>query len=596
MRNRMSFIALALVMAPALLSVSCRQAEPSTVATVRFDPEKRMSGKKIALTTFDKDFPSDWSGYNYLVMTLRTSTSQYMYLGMNTDSGYAEASVTFYASDGWIRTAIPLDYFRSRPAASHDLAATFNKKRPFAHIGLHGTQHELTGVDSIGIRMNMPVADSRIDIADVSLAVEDPGDKYFGSKPIVDEFGQWNLGEFEGKVHSEEELRAQWDIEPGGGGTVVNPLPGMYVEKAPEGFTPPLLAGTLGRVVRVQPSVEGSEDHIVWLTDWNLYRRHGGEETARKANQLNIDRMKAWGMNTIGNWSSRDVIALGKKPFMISLSGLGINTGILGMPDVYAEGFSQNIDEGVRRSVEPYVGNKMLIGYFVGNEPTWSNIELRLCELIMEADDSRPLKQALQTWLQKNGDSDKSRIAFVYHTYEIFLSAVSDALHKYDPNHLNLGIRYGSGVPSDEVLKLSKKYFDVYSFNNYGLEPSLTNMDKIYKATGMPMIIGEYHFGTTDRGLGESLVRVPSQKERGVAYKNYTEKAFSHPALIGTSWFTWYDQPLFGRGDGENYNIGLLDATDRPYEWMVKAIREVSEDCYDVHAGRKAPFSQRIER
>lgn len=121
-------------------------------------------------------------------------------------------------------------------------------------------------------------------------------------------------------------------------------------------------------------------------------------------------------------------------------------------------------------------------------------------------------------------------------------------------------------------------------------------MDIIYKATGMPMIIGEFHFGTTDRGLGESLVRVISQKDRGIAYRNYSEKAFSHKALIGVSWFTWYDQPFFGRGDGENYNIGIIDATDRPYEWMVKAIQEVSENCYDVHAGKRQPFFQMLER
>jgi hypothetical protein len=238
----------------------------------------------------------------------------------------------------------------------------------------------------------------------------------------------------------------------------------------------------------------------------------------------------------------------------------------------------------------------MLIGYFVGNEPTWSNQELRLCELIQEADDSRPLKQAFLKYLKAKGDTPETRKAFVYETFERFLATVKDALRKYDPNHLNLGIRYGSGVPTPEVLALSKKYFDVYSFNNYGIQPNLKNMDIIYEATGMPMIIGEFHFGTTDRGLGESLVRVVSQEDRGVAYRNYVEKAFSHPALIGTSWFTWYDQPFFGRGDGENYNIGLLDVTDRPYKWMVKAIRAVADDCYDVHDGKKAPFEQKLER
>jgi len=35
--------------------------------------------------------------------------------------------------------------------------------------------------------------------------VDDSGDAYLENKPVVDEFGQWNLGEFEGKVHSLEE-------------------------------------------------------------------------------------------------------------------------------------------------------------------------------------------------------------------------------------------------------------------------------------------------------------------------------------------------------------------------------------------------------
>ena len=652
--KRFHFAALAFILMPALFVPSCKEKGPVPVETVRFNPAEDMSGRKIALAGFDKDFPTDWSGYNYLVLVARTSTSQYMYLGMNTDSGYAEASVTFYASDGWIRTAIPLDYFRKRPAASHDMAATFNKKRPFAHIGLHGTQRELVGVDSIGIRMSMPVKDCRIDLADVYLTVEDPGDAYLGDKPVVDEFGQWNLGEFEGKVHSEEELRAEWakedaelaafrddthskyggllarkvkatgyfrvekidgkwwfvdpdgclflsnastDIEPGGGGTVLNPLPGMYVEKAPEGFVAPAdLRRTLGRIVRVQPAPEGQEDHVVWLTDWNLYRRHGAEDTERKANQLNIDRMKAWGMNTIGNWSSRALMDMDQVPFMTSLGGIGIQTGIYGMPDVYRDDFAAIVDEGVKRSTERYKDSRMLIGWFLGNEPTWSNRETLLCDYILEADDAMPMKQALLKHIGKNGDTPESRKAFAYQTFERFVRTVNKALKKYDPNHLNLGIRFGAGLPADEVLEICRKNFDVYSFNNYGIEANVRTMDRVSEVTGLPMIIGEYHFGSVDRSLGESVIKVTSPEQRAVAYRNYTEKAFSHPGLIGVCWFAWYDEPILGRGDGENYNTGLLDATDRPYPRMVEAVKASAARMYDIHGGKVAPFDQRPVR
>ena len=53
---------------------------------------------------------------------------------------------------------------------------------------------------------------------------------------------------------------------------------------------------------------------------------------------------------------------------------------------------------------------------------------------------------------------------------------------------------------------------------------------------------------------------------------SYTENAYAHPGLIGTGYFQWCDQDLTGRRDGENYNCGLIDVTDRPYKEQVEAI------------------------
>ncbi len=626
-----------LLFAPVLLLGVCSCSRKNVV--FEFPMDKTMPGRKVSLKTFDKDFPTDWSTYNYLVLEMTSSTAQRVYMGVTTEEGYNELRFIFYAPGGWIRTAIPLTYFRDQPSGAHDLAATYNHKRPLSYINIqHGTRHPLVGVDSIGFRMHLPVKDEKIEVSRCYLSVDAPGDEYLSSRPAVDEFGQWNIGEFEGKIHSEVELKAEWAVEdsliatvgraglsiyggdldrkadstgwfhvakvdgkwwfvdpdgycmlsissngmsPGGPGIIRNPLKGIYTETPPEGFID-------------QSDIPSTR--YLRLTEWNNYRRFGTENVQEKAIRLVVDRMNLYGVNTIGNWSSQAVIDMNLKPFMVSLRGLGIQNGILGMPDVYADGFVEAVAEGVKESTERYVNDKMLIGYFVGNEPTWSNQELRLCELIGEADDAMPLKQAMLSFLKSHGNSPESRKAFVYHTFDKFLSAVDIALRRYDPNHLNLGIRYGSGVPSPEVLALSRKYFDVYSFNNYGVEPNLENVNTIYSAIDKPMIIGEFHFGTTDRGLGESLVRVVSQKDRGTAYRNYAEKAFSHEALIGVSWFTWYDQPFFGRGDGENYNIGIFDATDRPYKWMVKAIRDVADCCNDVHAGIREPFHEDLHR
>ncbi len=159
------------------------------------------------------------------------------------------------------------------------------------------------------------------------------------------------------------------------------------------------------------------------------------------------------------------------------------------------------------------------------------------------------------------------------------------AVEKHDPNHLTLGIRFGQGA-EDEILEMCKEVFDVFSFNCYDLYPRQEMLDRFAEITGKPLFIGEFHFGTVDRGMAQSLWQVNSQEERGVAYRYYTEQGYQHPALIGTSYFQWCDQDLTGRGgDGENYNCGMVDVTDRPYPFMADTLSETARRIFKIHSG-----------
>ncbi|TVR19574.1 MAG: hypothetical protein EA391_00365, partial [Balneolaceae bacterium] len=263
--------------------------------------------------------------------------------------------------------------------------------------------------------------------------------------------------------------------------------------------------------------------------------------------------------------------------------------------DVYAPGFEERIDAAVERSTERYRDNPWLIGYFTGNEPAWQGIELRVIDLILEESDERPIKQELIRYLDEE-DTPERRVDFVHQTFRIFIETVDEALKRHSPGHLNLGIRFGGGA-QEEVLELCKGVFDVFSFNSYSLAPPHELMDMFMEVTEMPLMIGEYHFGTVDRGMSQSLWQVDTQEERGIAYRHYTESAYSHPGLIGTSYFQWPDQDLTGRAyDGENLNCGLVDVTDRPYPHLVDALSETSKRLYRVHAGEIEPFEHVVER
>ncbi len=614
---------------------------------VVFDPTKEVSGKKFAIADITPGLPANWDEYNYVVLEFRITTAQRFHIGFTTDSGYNELRVMSYVPNGWNKLAIPLRFYRELPDAAIDLAATFNQPRYTGWINLGGRRGPLHGVDSIGIRMRAPIGTPEFEIRSIALSVEDPGDEYLEATPSVDQFGQWNLGDYEGKIHSLEQLQQEWaaeEAEPASTEPFNYSKYGGYLQKQvkatgffrtemvdgrwwfvdPEGYLflsvgvdcvtpgrggnakevdkrrnmfgelPPqeLLAApahSAGNNRQVRPNERPHDYHFGM---WNLYRRYG-EGFREKANEMIIKRMDKWGVNTIGNWSSGEVIAMNRKAFMVTMRTAGVDRGLMGLADVYAPDFREKLDEAMKGSVTRYKDNPWLIGYFVGNEPSWLEQEARLCDLILQGEE-RPIKAELQKFLQK-GDSPERRKEFIYTTFRTFLTAVKEAQLKYDPHHLNLGYRFGNISHIDEeLLAICKESFDVLSFNCYDLVPGKEMMDRALAITGLPMIIGEYHFGTVDRGMAQSLWQVDSQQERGVAYRFYTENGYAHPGLIGTAYFQWSDQDLTGRrNDGENYNCGLVDVTDRPYVHQVNAMVETAKRLYEVHAGTAEPFSQK---
>lgn len=618
-----------------LLCLSCTQKEKTF--KVKFDATKEVSGKKFAIKDINPELPRDWDEYNFVVLEFKITTAQRFHVGFTTDEGYNELRVMSYVPNAWNRLAIPLKFYRELPDARHDLAATYNQPRYTGWINLGGKRTPLNGVDSIGIRMRAPIGNPEFEIRNITLSIEDPGDEYLETTPAIDEFGQSNLVDYEDKIKSPEQLEAQWKNEEaesidtgmyhyskyGGykqkkvnatGFFRTEQIDGIWWFVDPEGYLflsvgvdciHPFPGGLAKEVDKranmfkeLPPKDLTLSDNYLRPTDysfglWNLYRRYG-VNYENKAKEMVIRRMDNWGINTIANWSSSEIMNMNRKAFVTSMQTAGVESRLMGLADVYAPDFYLKLEESVKGSVEKYKDNPWAIGFFVGNEPAWIGHEERLCNLILDGQDC-PIKERLIEYTNIHGKSLGNYKKFIRNTFDIFLQAVKNAQKKYAPNHLNLGYRFGNlDEIEEEVLIICSKAFDVLSFNSYALEPDREMMNRALKITNLPMIIGEYHFGTVDRGLAQSLWQVDSQQERGVAYRYYTEQAYSHPGLIGTAYFQWVDQDITGRrNDGENYNCGLIDVTDRPYKYQVEAMRETAKILFDIHSGNKKPYARK---
>jgi len=263
-------------------------------------------------------------------------------------------------------------------------------------------------------------------------------------------------------------------------------------------------------------------------------------------------------------------------------------TSYLGLPDVFSEEFANSIDERASTQCSPLKDDPYVLGYFVGNEPAWDGRESEVVEMILEGSST-----ATQIKLKEHlvgGDTPERRREFILAAFEKYLDVICTAVNKYDPNHLNLGIRYGGSV-SDEVLRMGR-IFDVCSINVYEYEP-MWQVNRATRYTGRPVLIGEFHIGVPANGLAAGLVQARDQKERGKAYRYYVEQAASTSGFVGAYWFQWRDQPVLGRMDGENYNIGFVDANDRPYKELVEAAKATNKRLHEVHSGKAMPFNER---
>jgi len=224
-------------------------------------------------------------------------------------------------------------------------------------------------------------------------------------------------------------------------------------------------------------------------------------------------------------------------------------------------------------------------------EPPWPGRESQLCDAIL-AGPASEMQKRLKADLAES-DTPARRKSFVIAAFTHYVQTINAAVRRHDTNHLNLGIRFG-GIPSEDVIKAARG-FDVFSENIYSYGPSQENLDRLYAAVQRPILIGEFHIGAPDRGMAQGLVQAKNQEERAVAYRYYVEQCAAHPAVIGTHWFQWLDQPATGRFDGENYNIGFVDVTDQPYAEMVAGAKLTHERLLQIHRGEIPPVERRAK-
>lgn len=335
--------------------------------------------------------------------------------------------------------------------------------------------------------------------------------------------------------------------------------------------------------------------------------------------------MKRLGFNTVGNWSDWQFARAARFPYVrpLSFQAQRVANIYRDFPDVYHPDMAQDV-AAYARQLSDTADDPALIGYFLMNEPKWGfSSELPAVGMLYNTD-SCHTRSVLHTFLkQKYATSEalaqawgipvgldaikagrwhqpmpKAALpdleAFSVQMSKKYFEILSSACKAVDPHHLNLGMRW-AGLPPTWATQ-GMKSFDVFSINCYREKVPRNETRQIHELLGMPVIVGEWHFGALDVGLPSSGIgHLRNQEDRAKAYRVYIEDAAVNPYCVGAHWFTLYDESALGRFDGENYNIGFLDVCNRAYDAMGAAAQTSHGRLYDIAAGRVTPYATDLE-
>ncbi len=343
----------------------------------------------------------------------------------------------------------------------------------------------------------------------------------------------------------------------------------------------------------------------------NLLRKYGDcspEQFARIAAR----RLLSWSFNTMGNWNTAEVRRICRMPYVVQAKAAGsplLGTAPYNLYDVFEPGFQAAIEADMKREFRAALDDPYCIGFFVDNEVRWDKLP-RLAEHVIAMPAETPARRALAARLKEKYRTiaalnrawgtgypgwdglgrlpagkripeadcrDFNRLAL-----ERYYRSCRDAVRNAAPRKLYLGSRF-AGFQTLAAAEAEAEYADVVSANLY--------YRSIAHYTGVadkPLLVGEFHFGTTVAGAGSpGLQEASGREECAKAFTRYCESALYNPNCVGVHYFRYADQPVSGRtGDDENMQVGFVDGCDTPNQPMIDAARRIGNRLYEIRLKR----------
>jgi hypothetical protein len=250
-----------------------------------------------------------------------------------------------------------------------------------------------------------------------------------------------------------------------------------------------------------------------------------------------------------------------------------------------------------------------LLGHFSDNEmPGYKDLLDRFLALDARNAALAPQRKAAEAWLAKRKGpgatlkdcTDDDRDAFRGYVFETYFEITTRAIRRHDPNHLCLGPRlHSSEKTSPATFRGAGKYLDVIAVNYYGVwTPDAKTLANWTAWSGRPVMITEWYTKGADTGMKNSTGAgwiVPTQRDRGLFYQNYTLALLESKTCVGWHWFKYMDNDpadLSSDPSNRDSNKGIITIRYEPYAPLLDLMKALNRqvyalaDYFDTHQGQ----------
>ena len=332
-------------------------------------------------------------------------------------------------------------------------------------------------------------------------------------------------------------------------------------------------------------------------------------------------RMDAWNFNAAGAWSLPPQEL--KLPGVVDLE-LGRNAKFHWF-DPFRPDMAAIMDATARKLVAPYRNSVYRIGYFSDNEVGWwsgalftfysakpadnftKQLLVRMLRACYAGDWRRFARDfvppdGVSSWaqllaseritrLRPGGEGSQAIAQWTAIVAAHYYALASHAIRAADPGALYFGDRLPIYY-DPAAVRAASRYVDVVA-TNYNVDSpegwvAPYYFDGLRRLSGAkPVLVSEWFYAAHENRTGNRnnghLMTVDTQADRAAGAAEAAKEFAAIPEVLGSHWFQYYDYPVGGRQDSEDYNFGLVDIDDRPYDELVAALGEANRELPELH-------------